>query len=79
MPRHLKVTAAQIGRTNEGTAREEIVERLLGLLEPSIPGHVERLAPRWRAGGADVEGMRCGRVPRLRNFRMFLKHGAKKR
>ena len=34
MPRHMKVAAAQMGPNNEGTSREEIVERMLGLLEP---------------------------------------------
>jgi N-carbamoyl-D-amino-acid hydrolase len=33
MPRHLKVAAAQMGPNNEGTPREAIVERMLGLLE----------------------------------------------
>ena len=33
MPRFLKVAAAQMGPNNEGASREEIVERMLALLE----------------------------------------------
>jgi predicted amidohydrolase len=41
MPRRLKVAAAQMGPNNEGTSREEIVERMLGLLEQAIRDGVE--------------------------------------
>ena len=33
MARHIKVAAAQMGPNNEGTSREEIVERMLALLD----------------------------------------------
>ncbi len=41
MPRVIKVAAAQMGPNNEGTPREEIVERMLGLLEQAIGEGVE--------------------------------------
>jgi predicted amidohydrolase len=41
MPRHLKIAAAQMGPNNEGTSREEIVERMLGLLAEAAREHVE--------------------------------------
>jgi predicted amidohydrolase len=41
MARSLKVAAAQMGPNNEGASREEIVERLLGLLDQAIRDHVE--------------------------------------
>ena len=41
MPRHIKVAAAQMGPNNEGTPREEIVERMLALLELAIRDGVE--------------------------------------
>ena len=41
MPRRLKVAAAQMGPNNEGTSREEIVERMRGLLEQAIGDGVE--------------------------------------
>jgi N-carbamoyl-D-amino-acid hydrolase len=41
MPRCLKVAAAQMGPNNEGASREEIVERMLGLLEQAIGDGVE--------------------------------------
>ena len=44
MPRHVKVAAAQMGPNNEGTSREEIVERMLGLLEQAVAENVEILA-----------------------------------
>jgi len=44
MPRHVKVAAAQMGPNNEGTPREEIVERMLGLLEHAIRDGVELIA-----------------------------------
>ena len=33
MARYLKVAAAQLGAINEGTSREEMVDRMLALLE----------------------------------------------
>jgi hypothetical protein len=36
MPRHIRVAAAQMGPNNEGTSREEIVERMQGLLEQAV-------------------------------------------
>ncbi|MGH7392520.1 MAG: nitrilase-related carbon-nitrogen hydrolase [Candidatus Rokuibacteriota bacterium] len=41
MPRVIKIAAAQMGPNNEGTPREEIVERMLGLLEQAIGDGVE--------------------------------------
>src|SRR3972149_4051912 len=43
MPRHLKVAAAQMGPNNEGGSREEIVERMRGLLEQAVREGVELL------------------------------------
>jgi len=44
MARHVKVAAAQMGPNNEGTSREEIVERMLGLLDQAVVEGVEILA-----------------------------------
>ena len=44
MARHIKVAAAQMGPNNEGTSREEIVERMLALLERAVAEAVEILA-----------------------------------
>jgi len=44
MARHVKVAAAQLGPNNEGTPREEIVERMLGLLEQAAAEGVEIIA-----------------------------------
>jgi predicted amidohydrolase len=44
MARHVKVAAAQMGPNNEGTSREEIVERMLALLERAVAEEVEILA-----------------------------------
>jgi N-carbamoyl-D-amino-acid hydrolase len=44
MPRQIKVAAAQMGPDNEGVSREEIVERMLGLLEQAEKDHVELIA-----------------------------------
>src|SRR5436190_1572570 len=44
MPRYLKVAAAQLGPNNEGTSREEIVERMLGLLTEAAREGVELIA-----------------------------------
>jgi predicted amidohydrolase len=44
MPRHLKIAAAQMGPNNEGTPREAIVERMLGLLEQAVREGVELIA-----------------------------------
>ena len=41
MPRQIKVAAAQMGPNNEGVSREEIVERMLGLLEQAAKDQVE--------------------------------------
>ncbi len=41
MSRHIKVAAAQMGPNNEGTPREVVVERMLGLLEAAIREQVE--------------------------------------
>src|SRR5262245_60144016 len=41
MPRHLKVAAAQMGPNNEGVSREEIVDRMITLLEHAIHEQVE--------------------------------------
>jgi predicted amidohydrolase len=41
MPRYLKVAAAQMGPNNEGTPREAIVERMLGLLEQAAREDVQ--------------------------------------
>ena len=44
MARYVKVAAAQMGPNNEGTSREEIVERMLALLEQAIREEVELIA-----------------------------------
>ena len=44
MPRFVKVAAAQMGPNNEGTSREEIVERMLALLEQAVREDVELIA-----------------------------------
>src|SRR5256885_873028 len=44
MPRFLKVAAAQLGPNNEGTSREEIVERMLSLLADAAREGVELIA-----------------------------------
>ena len=44
MARQIKVAAAQMGPNNEGTSREEIVERMLALLERAVAEDVEILA-----------------------------------
>ena len=44
MPRHLKIAAAQMGPNNEGTPREAIVERMLGLLDQAVREAVELIA-----------------------------------
>jgi predicted amidohydrolase len=44
MARRVKVAAAQMGPINEGTSREEVVDRMLGLLEQAIADHVELIA-----------------------------------
>jgi predicted amidohydrolase len=44
MPRYIKVAAAQMGPNNEGTPREEIVERMQALLELAGREGVELLA-----------------------------------
>src|SRR5215475_11915170 len=44
MPRLVKVAAAQMGAINEGTSREECVERMRALLEQAIAEGVEILA-----------------------------------
>jgi predicted amidohydrolase len=44
MPRFLKLAAAQMGPNNEGTPREEIVDRMRALLEQAIADHVELIA-----------------------------------
>src|SRR5262249_34458745 len=41
MPRYIKVAAAQMGPNQDGTPREAIVERMLGLLEQAIRDDVE--------------------------------------
>src|SRR2546425_3022555 len=41
MPRYIKVAAAQMGPNNEGTPREEIVERMFALLEAAAREGVE--------------------------------------
>src|SRR5947209_7349879 len=42
--RHIKIAAAQMGPNNEGTSREEIVERMLGLLAEAVREGVELIA-----------------------------------
>jgi predicted amidohydrolase len=44
MAREVKVAAAQLGPINEGTSRDEVVERMLGLLERAIAEQVELIA-----------------------------------
>ena len=50
MARHIKVAAAQMGPNNEGTSREEIVERMLALLDQAVAE--ERRADRLSRDGA---------------------------
>jgi N-carbamoyl-D-amino-acid hydrolase len=44
MARYVRVAAAQMGPINEGTGRDEVVERMLVLLEQAIADHVELIA-----------------------------------
>ena len=44
MPRHIKVAAAQMGPNNEGVSREEIVDRMLGMLDQAVREQVELIA-----------------------------------
>ena len=44
MPRHIKVAAAQMGPNNEGVSREEIVERMQGLLDQAVADGVALIA-----------------------------------
>jgi predicted amidohydrolase len=44
MARWVKVAAAQMGPINEGTSRDEVVDRMLGLLEQAIAEQVELIA-----------------------------------
>ena len=44
MPRHIKVAAAQLGPNNEGTSREEIVERMMTLLDQAVADGVDLIA-----------------------------------
>jgi predicted amidohydrolase len=44
MARHVKVAAAQMGPINEGTSRDEVVERMLVLLEQAIAEQVDIVA-----------------------------------
>src|SRR2546429_5656161 len=44
MPRHIKVAAAQLGPNNEGTPREEIGERMLGVRARAMQEGVELIA-----------------------------------
>lgn len=44
MPRFVKVAAAQMGPNNEGTPREEIVDRMLALLQQAVADGVELIA-----------------------------------
>ena len=44
MPRYVKVAAAQMGAINEGTTREECVERMQALMEQAVAEDVEILA-----------------------------------
>ena len=52
MPRHIKVAAAQMGPNNEGTPREEIVERMLVLLESAARDGVELIVYPEKIGRA---------------------------
>jgi N-carbamoyl-D-amino-acid hydrolase len=44
MARQVKVAAAQMGPINEGTSREEVVDRMLEVLERAITEHVDLIA-----------------------------------
>ena len=44
MARWVKVAAAQMGPINEGTSRDEVVDRMLGLLDQAITERVELIA-----------------------------------
>ena len=49
MARQVKVAAAQMGPINEGTSRDEVVDRMLVLLEQAITEQVDLIAyRRWR-------------------------------
>ncbi len=43
MPRYVKVAAAQLGPINEGTSREEVVDRMLALLDQAVEESAELL------------------------------------
>ena len=51
MARQVKVAAAQMGPINEGTSRDEVVDRMLVLLEQAITEQVE--PDRLSGDGAD--------------------------
>src|SRR5439155_13745414 len=44
MPRYVKVAAAQLGAIPEGTTRQEMVERMLALMEQAVADGVEIIA-----------------------------------
>ena len=44
MARHIKIAAAQMGPNNEGVSREEIVDRMLALLDQAVADGVELIA-----------------------------------
>jgi N-carbamoyl-D-amino-acid hydrolase len=44
MPRRLKIAAAQMGPNNEGVSREEIVDRMLALLQEAVREGVQLIA-----------------------------------
>jgi hypothetical protein len=45
VPRYLKVAAAQLGAIPEGTTREQMVERMLALMDQAIAEHAS--CPYW--------------------------------
>ena len=51
--RGIKVAAAQMGPNNEGTSREEIVERMLGLLAEAVREGVELIRSEERRVGKE--------------------------
>ena len=48
MPRHVEVATAQMGPSNEAARREEIGQRMLGLLDDAIRGGGELIQPESR-------------------------------
>ena len=62
MPRQLRVAAAQLGPNQEGTPREAVVARMLGLLEQAPPAALPSAAGGRISVGTTTEGEPSCRV-----------------